>query len=62
MAVVCMQKGFSTFCTNRFVGEAIRRQLSTANVVLAKEVFKRDKPHLNIGEYENGTIMPVVIH
>merc|ERR1712223_429359 len=49
MAVVCMQKGFSTFCTNRVVGEAIRRQLSTANVLLAKEVFKRDKPHLNIG-------------
>merc|ERR1712223_629526 len=49
MAVVCMQKGFSTFCTNRFVGETIRRQLSTANVLLAKEVFKRDKPHLNIG-------------
>jgi len=44
-----MQRGFSTLCTSRFVGDAIRRQLSTANVLLAKEVFKRDKPHLNIG-------------
>merc|ERR1711997_422022 len=48
MALVCMQKGFSTICTSRWAAEAVRRQLSTSNVLL-KEVYKRDKPHMNIG-------------
>merc|ERR1711971_992121 len=48
MALVCMQRGFSTICTTRLASEALRRQLSTSNILL-KEVYKRDKPHMNIG-------------
>jgi len=43
-----MQRGFSTICTTRLASEALRRQLSTSNILL-KEVYKRDKPHMNIG-------------
>jgi hypothetical protein len=49
MALVCMQRGFSTICTTRLASEALRRQLSTSNILL-KEVYKRDKPHMNIGK------------
>jgi len=47
MALVCLQRGFS-IASNRWISECSRRQLSTTGALL-KEVYKRDKPHMNIG-------------
>jgi len=48
MALVCLQRSL-TLASSRWPStETGRRQLATTSILL-KEVFKRDKPHMNIG-------------
>ena len=51
MALVCLQRSL-TLASSRWPStETGRRQLATTSILL-KEVFKRDKPHMNIGRIQ----------
>ena len=58
MALVCLQRGLNTWKSGptpvsrlpSLITDLLQqRHIATSNVLL-KEVFKRDKPHMNIGK------------
>ena len=49
MVLVCLQRGFTLAASRNLISESIRHRQFSSSKSLLKEVFQRDKPHLNIG-------------